>query len=209
VLQVWRLSDLKLLKTIALPSSEGDPRVAAYTSEPRLLSDGRTVLVPTFNCGLYRIDGLAGTNPSAHLVYDFGGRDCAVPVVAGHFWIEASQSSHRLVSLNVTDPSHLVEAGDLELGLDNLPHWLALEPSGDRIVITGFAGLGTRMLIAIVDMRNGHLTLDERFHEQGAQIPGFSFDRNWPDGWKGTAYPHGAVFSRPDGCKKDSADGQS
>ena len=54
-LQVWRLSDLTLLHTFALPQGPlGDE--ANYTAEPRLLEDGRTVLVSTFNCGLYLLD---------------------------------------------------------------------------------------------------------------------------------------------------------
>lgn len=198
VIQVWRLSDLKLLKTVVLPGSDRTPLVGLNSAEPRVLADGRTVLVSTFLCGLYRVDGLAGTDPSASLVYDFGGRDCSVPVVAGHYWIEALQSSHRIASLDVSDPSHPVEVGSLMLGPSDLPHWLALEPGGNRIVITGYGGLFYRLLIARVDMQTGKLGLDESFREPGAKEPGFSFDRRWPDGWNGPAIAHGAVFSRPE-----------
>lgn len=196
VIQVWRLSDLKLLKTIMLPHRHAQPQAAIDSSEPRLLADGRTVLVGTFKCGLYRLDGLAGTEPSASLVYDFGGRKCSVPVVAGHYWIEAMESSHSIVSLDISDPSHPAEVGHLALGPNDLPHWLALEPGGDRIVVTGYGGLFYRLLIAQVDTRSGKLSLDQRFREAGAAQPGFSFDRRWPDGWQGPAIPHGAVFSR-------------
>lgn len=196
VIQVWRLSDLKLLKTIVLPHEDYNPAVGENSSEPRLLEDGRTVLVGTFNCGLYRVDALEGTNPSASPVYDFGGRWCAVPVVAGHFWIEALQSSHCLVSLDISDPSHPVEAGRLMLGPKDLPHWLALEPNGNRIVISGYGSLYYRLLIAKIDMTSGKLSLDDRFREEGKTEPGLNFDREWPDGWHGPAIPHGAVFSR-------------
>jgi hypothetical protein len=52
--QVWRMSDLKLLKTIRLsPGPRGygheDPQ------EPRVLADGKTVLVQTRSCGLHRV----------------------------------------------------------------------------------------------------------------------------------------------------------
>ncbi|MGB9404215.1 MAG: hypothetical protein WCA98_11795 [Candidatus Acidiferrales bacterium] len=197
VVQVWRLSDLKLMKTIVLPHIHKNPVIATGSSEPRLLADGRTVLAGTFNCGLYRIDGLEGTNPSATLVYDFGARTCALPVVAGHFWLEALQSIHCIVSLDVSDPSNPVEVGRITLGPEDLPHWLALEPGGNRVVITGYGKLSTRILIANVDMITGKLSLDEKFREQGSDQPGFSFDRHWPDGWQGMAIPHGAVFSRP------------
>jgi len=195
IIQVWRLSDLKLLKTIVLPHDEYNPAVGENSSEPRLLSDGRTVLVGTFNCGLYRLDGLEGTQPSASPIYDFGGRWCAVPVVAGHYWVEALQSSHSLVSLDISDPSHPKEVGRLVLGPKDLPHWLSLEPNGDRIVISGYGDLYYRLLIAQIDPSTGGLMLDERFRENNKE-PGFKMERAWPDGWRGPAIPHGAVFSR-------------
>ena len=197
VVQVWRLSDLKLLKTIVLPHGNSSPLVGENSSEPRVLTDGRTVLVPTFNCGLYRIDGLEGADPSASLVYDFGGRKCSIPVVAGHFWIEALESTHCIVSLDISDPSHPVEVGRIVLGDHDLPHWLAIEPEGNRIVVTGYGTLFYRMLIATVDMATGKISLDQRFREEGSEKPGFNFGRHWPDGWNGPAIPHGAVFSRP------------
>ena len=88
VVQIWRLSDLKLIKSVVLPSP---PRfasaVAKNAAEARLLEDGKTVLVVTSGCGLYRITDLAGGNPGAQFVYDFGYRSCGVPAVAGRYWI--------------------------------------------------------------------------------------------------------------------------
>jgi hypothetical protein len=84
--QVWRLSDLALLHTFALPAGpRGDE--ADYTAEPRLLGDGRTVVVTTFSCGLYLLDGLDGDEPSGRLVASFprsADTWCAIPVVSGH-----------------------------------------------------------------------------------------------------------------------------
>lgn len=197
VVQVWRLSDLKLLKSIVLPRGFSKPIVGQDSSEPRVLADGRTTLVATFNCGLYLLTDLEGTNPSANLVYDFGGRKCSVPVVAGHYWVEPMESAHCIVSLDVSDPGHPVEVGRILLGPRDLPHWLALEPQGSRIVITGYGGLFYRMLIAKIDPKSGKLSLDENFREEGSDQAGFNFDRSWPDGWHGPAIPHGAVFSRP------------
>ena len=58
-LQIWRLSDLALLHTITLPDGPaGDESM--MTAEPRVLADGRTVLVSTFRCGLYLMEGLEG-----------------------------------------------------------------------------------------------------------------------------------------------------
>src|SRR5215831_3921758 len=60
--QVWRLSDLKLLRTLVLPPG---PRGSEQMlpGEPRLLADGETVFIHTFSCGLYQVDGLATDHP--------------------------------------------------------------------------------------------------------------------------------------------------
>ncbi|HEV2261774.1 MAG TPA: hypothetical protein VGR69_05745 [Candidatus Rubrimentiphilum sp.] len=85
--QVSRLSDLKLLRTVALPRPQRFHGVAGeYPDEARLLSDGETVLVKTSGCGLYRLDGVASAAPSAHFIYDFGYRSCpSVPIVIGNY----------------------------------------------------------------------------------------------------------------------------
>jgi hypothetical protein len=80
-----------------------------------------------------------------------------------------------------------VEAGHLILEDAALPHWLAHEPGGNRIVITGFGRLATRMLFATINPQTGELKLEPH------QI---DFDRQWPDGWNGPAMPHGSVFSK-------------
>lgn len=187
VVQVWRLSDLKLLKTVVLPKAlHFKDVVSRNATEPRLLEDGQTVLVITGSCGLFRLDGLAGTDPSAQFVYDFGYRNCAVPTVAGHYWVQTDMSGHSITSLDVSDSLHPLEAGHLVLRGDALPHWIAHEPGGNRLVITGFGWLTTHVLFATIDLKTGALTLDK--HQ-------LDFDREWPDGWIGPAMPHGTIFS--------------
>lgn len=189
VAQVWRLSDLKLLATLPLPpQTDWYTDTAADTSEPRVLSDGKTVVVPTFNCGLYLVRDLAGAHPTLEHVYDFGYRLCEVPVVAGDFMVQTMQSGHAIVSLDLHDPRHPREASRLLLPPDEYPHWLALEPGGNRLVITGVGALATRIRFATIDLQTGKLTLERST---------IDFDRAWPDGWRGGAIPHGAVFSNP------------
>ena len=149
VVQVWRLSDFKLLKSIRLEGAEGvDP------AEPRVLLDGRTVLVSTFTCGLYRLTNLESDDPSAEFVHRFGGNNCALPVVAGNFWVETVPDSHALVSLDVSNPSKPVEVSRLVLGEKDGPHWISLEPNGERIVISGGKqALESRVLIAKIDSK--------------------------------------------------------
>jgi hypothetical protein len=198
--QVWRLSDLRLLQTILLPPGpRGDEN--SMTAEPRVLADGRTVLVNTFTCGLYRLRGLAGDTPSAEWVYSTPWTEppyCAVPVVAGHFWLQTSGPEHSVLSLDVSDPSRPREVSRLTLRPDEIPHWIALEPNADRLVITGYGALESRVLLAKLDRTTGALRLDVTFKTPGAEQPGVNFGRErWPHGPTGRAIPHGAVFSRP------------
>jgi hypothetical protein len=47
-----------------------------------------------------------------------------------------------------------------------------------------------------LDQATGAITVDDAFRDTDGK-PGFNFgDREWPQGWKGTGAPHGAVFTR-------------
>lgn len=194
--QVWRLSDLALLRTIELPPGprgyEGE-----QPGEPRVLEDGQTVLVSTFACGLYRIVGLGGEDPTAEFVHRFEGGGCAVPVVVGSFWFQSVPSAHAVVSLDVSNPSRPHEVSRVTLGARNFPHWLALDANGRRIVVADRGDGERRLFILTIDPATGELALDETFREEGSDRPGFSFDRReWPHGATGPAKPHGSVFGR-------------
>ncbi|WEN14021.1 hypothetical protein PY254_12330 [Rhodanobacter sp. AS-Z3] len=189
VVQVWRLSDLKLIKTLQLPPAmDWIYDTAADSSEPRVLADGKTVVVPTFNCGLFLLKNLASNEPTLQHVYDFGYRTCEVPVVAGDYLVETMQSGHAIASLDMHDSQHPREVSRILLPANEYPHWLALEPGGNRLVITGYGALATKVRFATIDRSTGQLTLDPQT---------LDFTRTWPDGWKGSAMPHGAVFSNP------------
>lgn len=198
--QVWRLSDLALLHTLLLPPGpRGDENW--LTAEPRVLPGGSTVLVNTFTCGLYRLRDLETDAPWAEWVYSTPwaeGRNCAVPVVSGHFWLQPSGMEHSVLSLDISDPGHPREVGRLTLEPDQVPHWLALEPSGHRLVITGYRELAHWVLLADLDRSTGALKLDTTFKARGAGRAGVYFGRDeWPHGATGPAVPHGAVFARP------------
>jgi hypothetical protein len=187
--QVWRLSDLKLLHTVPLPAG---PRGKEQldSAEPRLLADGKSVLVNTFNCGLFRIVGLATDAPSAEFIHDFGTGECALPVISGHYWVQTDTRLPGLISLDIANPARPRVVDRLKLGKDELPHWISLAPDGRRIVISsGQKALQKRLLMATIDPRTGKLALDKSFS--------VDFDRkSWPHGDSGPAIPHGAVFSR-------------
>lgn len=185
--QVWRLSDLALLRTLELPPGpRGDE--ADYTAEPRLLSDGRTVVVTTFSCGIYLLEGLEGDSPNGRLVASFPRSKetwCAIPVVSGHHLIITVQSYPAVVSMDFSNPARPRELDRLILPDGWLPHWLALEPNGRRLVLTGKGGMADRVVLLTHDAASGTLRIDERFREEGDTVPGLRM----------AGVPHGAVFS--------------
>jgi hypothetical protein len=198
-LQFWRLSDLALLHTIELPNGpRGDE--GYRSAEPRVLRDGKQVLVSTFNCGLYLLDGIGSAAPSARLVVSFPRKErtsCAVPVVAGHYYLITVPAWSAVVSLDISEPAHPREVSRITLGSDDVPHWIGLEPNQERLVITGYRTLKTRVLLARFNVRTGALALDERFRAEGSTEPGLQLEHvEWPHGGNAAAVPHGAVFSR-------------
>jgi hypothetical protein len=195
--QLWRLSDLKLLRSIALsPGPRGDEH--RFTGEPRLLPDGKSVYIHTFNCGLYLVRGIDGDAPKATFVRSFQGKNCGVPVLTGHYWLQTVPEAHALVALDIADPEHPREVSSLTLGDDEQPHWIAIDSAGRRVVLNSAGGgKGNRLFVIDFDPANGALKLDERFRDAGAARAGVSFNqRSWPHGLTGTVVPHGTVFSR-------------
>jgi hypothetical protein len=195
--QLWRLSDLTLLRSIALPPGpRGNEQ--EYSGEPMLLPDGKSAYVHTFNCGLYLVRGLDGDSPTATFVQGFDGKNCGVPLLAGHYWIQTVPETHALVSLDITDPEKPREVATLTLGDDEQPHWIAIDGTGRRIALNSAGGgTGNRLFLINFDPATGALTLDERFRDAGATRPGVSFTgKTWPHGFTGKAVPHGTVFSR-------------
>ena len=194
--QVWRLSDLRLLSTVMIPAPPSG-KSNLNPAEPRLLPDG-SVYVNTFNCGLFRLTGIEGTEPKAESVYEFPGaasdNECGVPVVVGRYWIQTDPSLPGLVVLDVSDPAKPVEASRLIFDKRfQKPHWVAADRNGDRLVVTG--NNRSWVLIGNIDMKTGKLTLDEKFRAKGAADPGLNFDRpRFPHGASGKAFVHGALF---------------
>ena len=198
--QIWRLSDLSPLHTITLPDGSAGGE-SMYTAEPRILADGRTVLVSTFNCGLYLMEGLESEAPSARLVATFPRKpetSCAIPVIVGDYYLVTVPAWSAVVSLDISDPATPREVSRVTLGSDDVPHWISVSADQRRVAITGYAAMQHRVLIARFDPESGQLTLDERFREEGAEEPGFRMDdETWPHGGQAKGIPHGAVFSRP------------
>jgi hypothetical protein len=124
------------------------------------------------------------------------GTYCAVPVIAGNYYMVTVPAWHAVVSLDISNPAAPREVSRLELGAGDVPHWIAIEPSHQRVVITGYGDLAHRIILADFDQATGRLTIDKRFSDGSASDSGILMEnRAWPHGGSYSGIPHGAVFS--------------
>ena len=194
--QVWRLSDLKLLKTIVLQPGPGGSE-QLWPGEPQLYSDGKTVLIHTFHCGLYQLDGIATAQPAARHLKTFDGEICAVPLLLGRYWVQTLSTVHAVASYDVSDLAHIREVSRITFDDKQKPHWISAEPGNRRIILNSGEYADHRLFMINFDSDTGVLALDKNFRDPGSDKPGVSMDgKSWPHGFKGDAYPHGTVFSR-------------
>jgi hypothetical protein len=194
--QVWRMSDLKLMKTLDVPKVDTDSSYK-YPFEVRAMPDGRTAMVNTYTCGFYHVTNL-DSDPKLERVMamqqpkNFG---CSVPVIAGHFMLMPIAYAHRYATLDISNPSHPVEVSSVSTDTTFYPHWVARDPGSDRVVVDDQGDGAPFVMIGHFDASTGKLTWDERFRDAGATKPGVSFMKDlWPNGLKGMMMPHGAVF---------------
>lgn len=194
-LQVWKLSDRTLLSEIKLPGPNG-----VLTAEPRLMDDGRTLLVSTFSCGLFVVEGLDGNAPSARQVGSFPRKDgtsCAIPVIVGKYYLVTVPAWSAVVSLDISNPNAPKEVSRVAFDSTDVPHWIAVSPDRRRVVVTGYRSMQHTVQLLRFDAATGQLSRDTRFREEGAMVPGFRMDnKTWPHGGNAKGIPHGAVFSR-------------
>jgi glyoxylase-like metal-dependent hydrolase (beta-lactamase superfamily II) len=177
--QIWQRNTLGLLHTIALPDGPAGNE-GLLTAEPRLLRDGRTVLVSTFNCGLYLLEGLDGPAPSGRLVASFPQKpntNCAIPVVSGDYYLVTVPAWSAVVSLDIRDPARPREISRVAFDATDVPHWLAISSDQRRVVLTGYGAMRRRVELLGFDPTTGTLTRGRSFDAPGV--------------------PHGAVFGRP------------
>lgn len=186
-IQVFRLSTLSLIRTIKVDDGVGP-------NEPRLLADGRTVIVSSTACRFYVMRKLESEQPRAELAYMSKEQGCANAVVIGSQWVQAAARSKAVFALDVSDPSRVRLLSELRFtGERDGPHWLATD--GHRVIIVNVPAAEPRIKMAT--LTDGQLALDERFRDEDSSTPGLTFEReSWPHGQTGPAIPHGTVFTR-------------
>jgi hypothetical protein len=189
--QVWRLSDLKLLKTAFL--DVGENRYSQISPEEARLAPDGSILIQTLGCGIERITGVSTNEPASKLVYAFPGDWCGVPTIVGHYLVQSVPAMHGFIVLDVTNAAKPVEVSRLALSETYDSHWTAWGAKTQRLVVTSGAD---RLYLLKLDPATGALSLDDDFRGTDGKT-GFTFaDRKWPHGWSGAAMAHGAVFSR-------------
>jgi hypothetical protein len=189
--QVWRLSDLKLLKTAYL--DVGENRYGHVSpEEPRVGPDG-AIYIQTLGCGIERISDVDKDEPTSKLVYTFPGSFCGVPTIVGHYLIQSVPLIHGVIVLDIAHGTRPVEVSRLSLSDSFFSHWTGWDATAQRLVVTGMA---PRLYLLKLDQATGALSIDDAFHDADGKA-GFNFaNRDWPHGWKGSGLPHGVVFSR-------------
>jgi hypothetical protein len=180
VVQIWQMSDLRLLHTLPVPQLPGKTgMIMPY--DTRVLADGRTAMLNTYYCGFYRVADIDTDHPRldlVHALHEPNSEGCAVAVVVGHYWVVPVASGRAIVSMDVTDPAHPVEVSRLRSDSTFQPHWLSVDPASDRIVVGSADGGEPRLLIARLDHSSGKLTWDERFRDRGSSRRGMNLDRS-------------------------------
>ncbi len=214
VVQIWRLSDLKLLSTLKTPparlpngellqtrGSKGNLRPSGHWMPfvPRVMADG-SVLLNAYGCGIYRVTGFESGTPTITNVYTIavptqaliGG--CSVPVVTGRFWLMPVAHAHKVVVLDISDPAHPFEVTSLASPQDFYPHWLSKDPGDDRLILGQEMGYEHRMLMMRLDPATGRIWWDQSLRSPDGSL-GINFRRrDWPHGPTGDATGHAALF---------------
>ena len=109
------------MRTIALePGPRGNEH--QLTGGPRLLADGKSIYIHTFNCGLYLLRGVELLESVARLVHAFEGKDCGVPIRTVLFWLQTVPKAHAVVVLDIRDLEHPREVSRVSVADDEEPH---------------------------------------------------------------------------------------
>jgi len=203
VVQMWRMSDLTLLRTLNVPEALDSSGKSIKGSnglpfEPRVLPDG-SVFFNSYYCGFYRLTDVMN-NPTINPVYGIDMPDqekaCGIPLLIGNYWIMAIGRLNSLVTLDISDPTHPREVQRLYADSVFRPHWLAYDEGGRRVIAGAENGGEGRMLMADFHPATGQLTWNEALRGKDG-LRGLSFtSTQWPHGASGAAFGHAAVFRR-------------
>jgi len=113
------------------------------------------VLVHTFSCGLYQLEGIETDHPSTRHVKTFDGEQCDVPLRIGHYWVQTLSSVHALATYDVSDLAHIREISRLMFDDRQKPHWIAADADNRRIVLNSGEYGDHRLFIQVATRKFG------------------------------------------------------
>ncbi len=215
--QVWRVRDLKLLRTLKFPTGpRGNENTAPY--EPRFAHahGSQTVFINTVvGSALYVSTDVASADPKFRLVYDFGkDSEPAYPMLTrdDRYYLQPLTAANKVVVLDVRDPLQPKQVSELRFDRDpansrqarqGKPHYLVLDRDERRAAVSNytldlpsFVGDGDRRVYLLkFDPRRGALRFDQAFRDEFTKAVGVDFNREvWSHGRTGAARPHGMMF---------------
>ena len=213
--QVWRLSDLTLLKTVILyAGARGEENLGP--ADVRFLHKRPMALIATSLGGaLYGSDSLAANEPLFRLLFDFGagaggGQIGLTP--DDRYLVEALSGKNQLVALDLDDPWHPRPASQLRFDRApedpervrvGRPHGVAMAADGIRIAVADYtvdvpalrSDGDHRLYMVRLDRLTGKLRFDTAFRDELTNEVGLDFNRTkWPHGETGAARPLGMLF---------------
>jgi hypothetical protein len=208
VVQIYRYSDFKLLKTIALPAGKvADGRVIDGSQRagfgPRVLADG-SVFFNSYGCTFYRLSEIGSDNPRLHTFFALETPpppkagwlrgSCGIPVVFGQYWINPVGQLHTVIVLDIADPTNPREVFRLPTPRTFNPHWLARDPRSNRLVLGAELGGEEGFYILRFDAQSGRLSFDPALKGEGLMGYVSLKTQSWPHGETGPAWGHAALF---------------
>jgi hypothetical protein len=216
--QVWRLANLALLRTVVLEAGpRGEENLGPLT--PVAFHRTPVVYVNTHEGGgLYASDSLGQAEPVFRLVFDFAagaGAAGAAVTPDDAYYVTALTGRNRVASFDVRDPWHPKLVSALRFDHDpadplkarvGRPSALAMSADGTRFAVADDAVElpaerregDHRVYLLLLDPATGKLRFDPAFRDETTGEVGVDFARSrWPHGETGPARPYGVLFVAP------------
>ena len=206
VVQIYRYSDLTLLKTLELKAGTANGKVVEGSQRagfgPRILGDG-SVFLNAYGCAFYRLSEIGAETPRLATVFaletpeakpgDIRG-SCGIPIVFEHYWLMPAGQLHAVVVLDIADPQKPREVFRLATPPAFNPHWLARDPQSNRLVLGAELGGEEGVYLLRFDAKTARLSFDDSLKGEGQSGYLSLKNQQWPHGNSGAAWAHAALF---------------
>lgn len=208
VLQIYRYSDFRLLKTIDLPPGKlSDGRQVDGSQRagfgPRVLPDG-SVFLNSYGCTFYRLSEIDSEEPRLDTFFaldtppppkpGLSRGSCGIPVIFGHYWINPVGQLHAVIVLDIANPATPREVFRLPTPATFNPHWLARDPRSNRLVLGAELGGEEGLYLLRFDEQAGRVSFDSAVKGDGQTGYLSLKSQMWPHGPSGPAWAHAALF---------------